>query len=81
MRHRFRVLYPDHAVAASPALAGAHDALAAVARQLDRHRGGQRDANVFTPLSPVLLAIHQRLKDEFDPARVFNPPRTLPAAR
>ncbi|HEX4977118.1 MAG TPA: haloacid dehalogenase-like hydrolase [Nocardioides sp.] len=29
---RFRVLYPDHAVAASPALAGAHEALAAVRR-------------------------------------------------
>jgi uncharacterized protein len=29
---RFRVLYPDHAVAATPALAGAHEALAAVRR-------------------------------------------------
>jgi phosphoglycolate phosphatase-like HAD superfamily hydrolase len=29
---RFRVLYPDHAVAATPALAGAHQALAAVRR-------------------------------------------------
>ena len=32
---RFRALYPDHAIASVPALAGAHDALAAVRR----HRG------------------------------------------
>jgi phosphoglycolate phosphatase-like HAD superfamily hydrolase len=33
---RFRVLYRDHAVAATPAMAGAHEALAAV-----RRRGGR----------------------------------------
>lgn len=33
---RFRVLYPDHAVAATPALVGAHEALAAV-----RSHGGR----------------------------------------
>lgn len=41
-------------------------------------RGGRRDTGVFTPLSPALLAIHRRLKDEFDPARVFNPSRLVP---
>ncbi|MEY4760244.1 MAG: glycolate oxidase binding subunit [Pseudomonadota bacterium] len=60
----------------------AADVLRARATSLCGHatlfRGGQRDANVFTPLSPVLLAIHQRLKDEFDPARVFNPGRLVP---
>lgn len=33
---------------------------------------------VFTPLSPVLLAIHRRLKVEFDPAGVLNPGRLYP---
>ena len=49
------------------------------ARALGGHatlfRGGDRDIEVFTPLSSALLAIHQRLKDEFDPARIFNPGR------
>ena len=30
---------------------------------------------VFTPLTAPIAAIHQRLKDEFDPARIFNPDR------
>lgn len=38
-------------------------------------RGGDRSAGVFTPLQPGLLAIHKRLKSEFDPAGVFNPGR------
>lgn len=38
-------------------------------------RGGDRSAGVFTPLSAPLLAIHRRLKQEFDPAGVFNPGR------
>jgi glycolate oxidase FAD binding subunit len=41
-------------------------------------RGGDRSAGVFTPLAPAIQAIHQRLKDEFDPARVFNPGRLVP---
>jgi glycolate oxidase FAD binding subunit len=38
-------------------------------------RGGDaaaRAAGAFTPLAPPLLAIHQRLKAEFDPANIFN---------
>jgi glycolate oxidase FAD binding subunit len=35
-------------------------------------RGGDRAGGVFTPLSPALLAIHRRLKQEFDPAGLFN---------
>jgi glycolate oxidase FAD binding subunit len=38
-------------------------------------RGGNaaaRAARAFTPLAPPLLAIHQRLKAEFDPAGIFN---------
>jgi len=38
-------------------------------------RGGDRSQGVFTPLSPALLAIHRRLKAEFDPAGIFNPGR------
>ena len=35
-------------------------------------RGGNRSAGVFTPLSAAQQLIHQRLKDEFDPSRIFN---------
>ncbi|MBM0108530.1 glycolate oxidase subunit GlcE [Steroidobacter sp. S1-65] len=35
-------------------------------------RGGDRSAGVFTPLSPALATIHQRLKAQFDPAGIFN---------
>jgi glycolate oxidase FAD binding subunit len=37
-------------------------------------KGAQRSA-VFAPLSPVLMRIHQGLKQAFDPARIFNPGR------
>lgn len=33
---------------------------------------------VFHPLSPALLRIHQRLKQQFDPAGIFNPQRLYP---
>jgi glycolate oxidase FAD binding subunit len=46
------------------------------ARSLGGHatlfRGGDRTQGVFTPLAAPIAAIHQRLKDEFDPARIFN---------
>ncbi len=38
-------------------------------------RGGDRSAGVFTPLAAPLLAIHKRLKAEFDPVGIFNPGR------
>jgi glycolate oxidase FAD binding subunit len=38
-------------------------------------RGGDRATGVFTALSAPLLAIHRRLKQEFDPAGIFNPGR------
>jgi glycolate oxidase FAD binding subunit len=37
-----------------------------------RHRD---HANVFHPLEPALAQIHRRLKNEFDPAGIFNPGR------
>jgi glycolate oxidase FAD binding subunit len=38
-------------------------------------RGGDRKEGVFTPLTASIAAIHRRLKDEFDPAGIFNPGR------
>jgi glycolate oxidase FAD binding subunit len=52
------------------------------ARQLGGHatlfRGGDRSAGVFTPLAAPVAAIHRRLKQEFDPAGIFNPGRMYP---
>ena len=36
-------------------------------------RGGDRGGEVFHPLQPQLLALHQRLKQTFDPAGILNP--------
>ncbi|HXC58069.1 MAG TPA: glycolate oxidase subunit GlcE [Steroidobacteraceae bacterium] len=51
----------------------------ALAHELGGHatlfRSGEQREHAFTPLSAPLLAIHQRLKQEFDPARIFNPGR------
>ena len=41
-------------------------------------RGGDRAAGVFHPLPPANAALHRRLKDVFDPARLFNPGRMYP---
>lgn len=41
-------------------------------------RGGDRQGAVFTPLSPALLKLHQRLKQAFDPAGIFGPGRMYP---
>jgi glycolate oxidase FAD binding subunit len=38
-------------------------------------RGADKSSGVFTPLSDVLMRIHQGLKRAFDPERVFNPGR------
>ncbi|MGB5178163.1 MAG: glycolate oxidase subunit GlcE [Gammaproteobacteria bacterium] len=38
-------------------------------------RGGDRDGEVFQPLQPALLSLHQRLKQSFDPAGILNPGR------
>lgn len=36
-------------------------------------RGGDRNSEIFHPLPPALMTLHQRLKDTFDPEAVFNP--------
>jgi glycolate oxidase FAD binding subunit len=38
-------------------------------------RGGDRGQGAFTPLTPALATIHQRLKAQFDPQGIFNPGR------
>lgn len=38
-------------------------------------RGGDKSSGVFQPLEPGIARIHQRLKDSFDPAHIFNPGR------
>ena len=38
-------------------------------------RGEDKNAGVFHPLAPAVMKIHQRLKDAFDPAGIFNPGR------
>ncbi|HKX95674.1 MAG TPA: FAD-linked oxidase C-terminal domain-containing protein [Methylibium sp.] len=41
-------------------------------------RGLARDVDVFTPPSAVTMQLHRRLKDAFDPHRLFNPGRLFP---
>jgi FAD/FMN-containing dehydrogenase len=53
-------------VRSAAALAGGHATLL---------RGADKSVGVFAPVSDVLMGIHQRLKQAFDPARVFNPGR------
>lgn len=40
--------------------------------------GNKTAIPVFHPLSPALLKIHQRLKQQFDPAGILNPQRLYP---
>jgi glycolate oxidase FAD binding subunit len=54
----------DHTTAA-----GGHAAL---------FRGGNPDTEIFQPLQPALLALHQRLKHSFDPGGILNPGRMYP---
>lgn len=41
-------------------------------------RGGDKSTGVFTPLATPLMTIHQNLKHQFDPDKVFNPGRLYP---
>jgi len=38
-------------------------------------RGGDKSEGVFQPLQPAVARIHERLKNSFDPAHIFNPGR------
>jgi glycolate oxidase FAD binding subunit len=54
------------AIRRSAAAAGGHATL---------YRGADKSAGAFHPLPAPLLKIHQRLKQGFDPAGIFNPGR------
>jgi glycolate oxidase FAD binding subunit len=51
------------------------DTVAALGGHATQFRGGDKTVGVFHPLSPALRALHGRLKNSFDPRRVFNPGR------
>ncbi len=55
-----------------------HAAAAAAGGHATLFRGGDRDAGIFQPLTPALLALHQRIKHSFDPAGILNPGRMYP---
>jgi glycolate oxidase FAD binding subunit len=54
------------------------DAAAAVGGHATLFRGHDKTPGVFAPLSPALERVHRRLKDAYDPARVFNRGRLYP---
>ena len=39
---------------------------------------GTRDTTMFHPLDAASLALHRRLKQQFDPNGIFNPGRLAP---
>jgi len=54
------------------------DKVAAAGGHATLFRGSQTRRDVFTPLSPGLWELHQRLKQGFDPGGIFNPGRLYP---
>ena len=54
-------------------------AAASVGGHATLFRGGDRNAEVFQPLPPALLALHKRIKHTFDPAGILNPGRLYAA--
>jgi FAD/FMN-containing dehydrogenase len=56
-------------VRAAAAAAGGHATLV---------RAANKSAGAFAALTPTLMDIHRRLKQSFDPARIFNPGRLYP---
>lgn len=57
---------PAEAVRKEASGAGGHASL---------FRGGDRDSEVFHPLSPTSRILHRRLKEAFDPQGILNPGR------
>lgn len=52
--------------------------IAAAGGHVSLFRNAAQTSEVFEPLSVGLFNIHQRLKDSFDPQRIFNPGRMYP---
>ncbi|MEK8053192.1 glycolate oxidase subunit GlcE [Ideonella sp. DXS22W] len=59
-------------VATTTPAAKMHEAAARVGGHATAFAGGDKSAGAFTPLAPAVAAIHRRLKDAFDPDRLFN---------
>lgn len=60
---------------------GVRDSVAKLGGHATLFRGSdelKRSAGVFQPLSAGLLALHRRLKQNFDPVGIFNPGRMYP---
>ena len=63
-----------------------NEAVQALVRKIARDAGGHATlfrsrtpaAAVFHPLPPAMMNIHRRLKEKFDPMRIFNPGRLYP---
>ncbi|MEV4779829.1 glycolate oxidase subunit GlcE [Burkholderia sp. LMU1-1-1.1] len=55
--------------------AGIRSAVAAAGGHATLFRGGDKQLGVFHPLAPAVAKIHERLKQSFDPAGIFNPGR------
>ncbi|MDE2349876.1 MAG: glycolate oxidase subunit GlcE [Gammaproteobacteria bacterium] len=53
-------------------------AAAAVGGHATLVRAADKAPGAFAPLGETLLGIHRRLKDAFDPHRIFNPGRLVP---
>ena len=52
-----------------------NEALLPLGGHAQLYRGGNRQAQVFPPLDSGLLALHQQVKQAFDPQGLFNPGR------
>ncbi len=59
-------------LASDAPLATIREQVAKVGGHVTQFRGGDRNGNVFSPLAPAVLTLHQRLKDSLDPHGIFN---------
>ena len=59
-------------VATTTPAATMREAAARVGGHATAFAGGDKTQGAFTPLAPALATIHRRLKDAFDPDRLFN---------
>lgn len=65
----------DHDGDAIERAAGIRRSVAAAGGHATLFRGADKSAGAFHPLAPAVMAIHERLKQSFDPAGIFNPGR------
>jgi glycolate oxidase FAD binding subunit len=70
-----RWLKVDDAAQVEAQAAGIRRTVSAAGGHATLFCGPGKHAGVFHPLAPAVMRIHQRLKDSFDPAGIFNPGR------